>query len=164
MEKEVKTMNCVTATGGTKKQRELVTAIAYYCIDKLMPRHRTLDIEIMLTKTFESGAWGYCYAMDTDREFTVEIDKRIIKFCDESKDFGDGLDAFIETVCHEMVHVMQTAKGLLVDRVYPKKLGYRQLWKGVDHTKTSYSKKPWERQAYRMQAGLLKGFKEYYYG
>ena len=162
MTKEVFSMNCVTATGGTKKQRELAEEIAYWCIDVLMPRHRTLDIEIMLTKTFEQGAWGFCYAMDTDREFTVEIDKRILNKLPEKE--GGGLDAFIETICHEMVHVMQTAKGLLVDRVYPKKLGYRQLWKGVDHTKTSYSKKPWEKQAYRMQGKLLKGFKEYYYG
>lgn len=157
-------MNCVTATGGTKRQRELAEAIGYWCIEKLLPRHRTLDIEIVLTKTFEQGAWGFCYAMETDRDFTVEIDKRIEKYCNETKGMGNGLDAFIETICHEMVHVMQTAKGLLQDRVYPKKLGYRQLWKGVDHTKTSYSKKPWERQAYRMQGKLLKGFKEYYYG
>ena len=144
-------MNLVSAMGATKKQRELAVDIAYFCIDELLPRHRTLEIEIQLSKCADDGATGFCYAMETERDFTVEIDKRI---------YNVDLDEFIVTICHEMVHVMQTAKGLLLDRVYPKKLGYRKLWKGKDYSKTPYSKQPWERQAYRMQGKLAKKYKE----
>jgi hypothetical protein len=144
-------MNLVSAVGGTKKQRELAEDVAYFCIEELLPRHRTLDIELCLNKCGDMGASGFCYAVETERDFTVEVDKRIYKV---------DLDEFIVTLCHEMVHVMQTAKGMLTDRIYPRKLGYRRLWKGKDHTKTSYSKQPWERQAYRMQNKLAKKYKE----
>ena len=149
--------NYVSATGGTKRQRRLAQDVAYWCIKELMPRHRTLDIEIILTKCFEDGAAGFCYALETEREFEVCIDKRL---------YPADKNEFILTICHEVVHVMQTAKGLLVDRVYPKKLGYRRFWKCpktgklINHTKTPYSKQPWERQAYRMQEELFKKFPE----
>ena len=57
-----------------------------------------------------------------------------------------------------MVHVIQWVKGLLKDRVYPKKLGYRQLWKNKDYTNASYSKRPWEKQAHGMERKLFKKF------
>ena len=152
-------MNYVNAVGGTKAQRELAEKIAYFCIGEMMPRLRTLEIEIQLTKCLDEGAYGFCYAMETERDFTIEVDKRIDRF-KNGKDKKCGRDIFIETVCHEMVHVMQTAKGLMVDRVRPARLGYRKLWKGKDYSKTPYSKQPWERQAYRMQGPLLKKFKE----
>jgi len=152
-------MNYINVVGGTKTDRALAKKVALFCIKELMPRFSTLDIEIMFTKCLDDGAYGFCYGMDTDREFTIEIDKRITKF-KNGKVKKSGRDIFIETLCHEFVHVMQTAKGLMVDRVYPKKLGYRRLWKGVDHTKTTYSKQPWERQAYRMQGKLVTDFKK----
>ena len=101
------------------------------------------------------GAFGFCYALDTNREYQIEIDKRLYK---------NMRKAFIQTLCHEMVHCWQQAKNQLVDRVYPKKLGYRRLWKNQrtgeyqDHSKTAYSKQPWELQAYRMEKKLYEGF------
>ena len=156
-------MNLVTVRGGRKPQRALVEKVAYFCIGELMPRHRTLDIDILLTKTFEEGAWAFVYAGETDRDFYMEVDKRIEYFKNGKKKMC-GRDLLIETVCHEMVHVMQTATGRMIDRLYPKKEGYRKLWKDrrtghyVDHSKTPYSRLPWERQAYRMQKELLKKF------
>ena len=156
-------MNLVNVRGGSKSLRTLTEKVAYWCIGELMPRHRTLDIDILLTKTFEDGAWAFVYAGETDRDFYMEVDKRIGLFKNGKKK-KCGRELHIETVCHEMVHVMQTATGLMVDRVYPKKEGYRKLWKDrrtgryVDHSKTPYSRLPWERQAYRMQKELLKKF------
>ena len=156
----------IRAVGGTNRQRALAEKVGYWCVREMLPRHRTLDVEIQLNKCLEEGAYGFCYAMDTDREFTIEVDKRIDKF-KNGKTRKNGRDIFIETVCHEFVHVMQTAKGIMIDRVYPKKLGYRKLWKSartgkyVDHTNTPYSKLPWETQAYKMQDKLLKNFKKF---
>jgi len=164
-------MNLVTVRGGSKAMRGLTEDVAYWCIGELMPRYRTLDIEIELSTCCDDGGWGFCYALETVRDFHIEIDKRIqLFFHDESakenpenskieNDYA-GRYAFIQTVCHEMVHVWQNATGVMVDRVYPKKLGYRKLWKGKDYSTTSYSKQPWERQAYRMQDGLAEKFLE----
>ena len=155
-------MNYVNVVGGTKAQRKLAEDVAWYCIYELgLGRYRTLEIEIMLNKCLDEGAYGFCYEGENDRDFTIEVDKRIPKMHYKILKGLTGREAFIETICHEMVHVMQTAKGLMVDRVRPKRLGYRKLWKGKDYTDTPYSKQPWERQAYRMQGKLLKGFLEH---
>ena len=66
----------VEVTGGLKEDRELADEIVWWCMDMLMPRHRTLNIDVMLTKTFEDGAQGFCYQGDDDRDFTIEIDHR----------------------------------------------------------------------------------------
>jgi hypothetical protein len=156
-------MNLVTVRGGSKAMRGLTEKVAYWCIGELMPRYRTLDIDILLTKTFEEGAWAWVHGGETDREFFMEIDKRIGLFKNGKKK-KCGRELIIETICHEMVHVMQTATGRMIDRVYPKKEGYRKLWKNlrtgryVDYSKTPYSKLPWERQAYRMQRELTKKY------
>ena len=58
-------MNYVNAVGGTKAQRKLAEDVAYFCIGEMMPRLRTLEIEIQLTKCLDDGAYGFCYAMET---------------------------------------------------------------------------------------------------
>ncbi len=147
--------NVVDVRGGTKLRRKLAAEVIHYCIRELMPRLRTLDIDVVLNKCMDEGAFGSCYAIDTNREFHIEIDKRLYEISQHE---------FIETICHEMVHVWQQAKNLMIDRIRPKKLGYRRLWKNQrtgkyqDHSKTVYSKQPWEIQAYRMQGKLVKGF------
>ena len=158
-------MNTVTSSGGTKSQRELATAVVEFCISELMPRHRTLDIEIELKPTiFETDAAALCYPNTENsrpRDFVVEVDSRIWKPLSKKWARKDARDDFIAGVCHEMVHVWQWVKGDLKD-VYDRKLGnhgYRQMWKGKDYTDTPYSKLPWERQAYRMQETLLNKFK-----
>ena len=151
-------MNYIKAVGGNRALRELSERVAEYCIGELgLSRYRTLEIEIHLNRCLDDGAYGFCYEGENDRDFTIEVDKRIPKMPAKLLKGQNGRDAFIETLCHEMVHVMQTAKGTLKDRF---RGGYKKFWKGVDHTGTPYSKQPWERQAYRMQGKLLKGFKE----
>ena len=152
----------MTVIGGTKKQRQLTENVVWYCISELMPRHSTLEIEVQLTKCLDEGAYGFCMQMNSDREFTIEVDKRMHKFKNGNLNLS-GLKRFIQTICHEMVHVYQTATGRMVDRVYPVKLGSRKLCKTkdgsyVDYTDTSWSKQPWERQAVRMEGKLAKGF------
>ena len=156
--------NSLAVVGGTQRQRDLANQVARFCIDELMPRIRTLDIKINLTKIFETGSFAECTPWDDGygptRAFEINIDHRIYKPFSKDPAFPveDGYQMFVETVCHEMVHVMQWVKGLLTDRVYPKKLGYRQLWKNKLYKGVSYSKLPWERQAHRMEKKLFKKF------
>ena len=132
-------MNLITVEGSNKKRRLLAEEVVSFCIQKLIPRIRTLDVEVSLTNIDDAD--GYCHSMNK-REFELEIDKKLKE------------NDFISTVAHEMVHVWQYATGQLSQR------GCKEFWRGRDYTKTSYSKQPWERQAMRMEKQLLKEFKK----
>ena len=130
-------MNIVEVTGGKAKERELVEATVNWCIKKMMPRMRTLDIEVTLRNI--DSAYGYCLEGSTNREFELDIRK------------GLSLFDLVSTVCHEMVHVKQYARG---------ELGHRsdgsQKWKAKPNLprETHYMATPWEKEAYEKEAGL----------
>jgi len=146
----------VEVTGGVKKDRELAEEIVWFCLDKMLPRHRALNVTVLLTKTYEEGAKGFCYQEDDDRDFVIEVDHRLSRIVPKEE--------FIECVMHEMVHVWQNATGRMKDKF---RGGYKQLWKCKDgkyrnYGKTAYEKQPWEVEAYKMQGPLTKAFmKEY---
>jgi hypothetical protein len=77
------------------------------------------------------------------REFIIRMNKNMDR------------ELMIETLAHEMVHVKQDVRGEKQERY---KGGYKLLWKGKDHTKTPYSKQPWEREAYRLEKKLVKEY------
>ena len=148
----------VEVTGGVKKDRELAEEIVWFCLEKMLPRHRTLNITVLLTKTYEEGAKGFCYQEADDRDFVIEIDHRLTKI--------EGVEEFIDTVCHEMIHVKQHATRKLIDRF---RGGYKKLWKCRDgkyrnYLKTAYDKQPWEIEAHRDSGKYMKEFKKEYYG
>ena len=148
----------VEVTGGLKRDRELAEEIVWWCMDMLLPRHRVLDIDVKFTKTFEEGAQGFCYQEDDDRDFVIEVDHRLTK--------AEGVEEFIDTVCHEMIHVKQHATKRLIDRV---RGGYKKLWKCRDgkyrnYLKTAYERQPWEIEAHRDSGKYMKAFKKEYYG
>jgi len=139
-------MNLVGAYSGTEEQRTLAEEIVNFCIDRLMPRMRTLDICIQLSDDMEN-ADGYCLSVD-NREFVIEIDSRLK---------GDD---FITAITHEMVHVKQHARNELKDC---KAIALKK-WKGEDHialytTVEEYMNLPWEEEAYRLQEVLLNEYK-----
>ena len=148
----------IEATGGLKKDRELAEDVMWFCMDILMPRMRTLCIDLEFTKTLEDGAMGFTHMGDDDKDMIIQIDHRLSRI--------EGRDKLIETVAHEMVHVWQMATGRLKDKF---RGGYKQLWKCKDgkyrnYKNTAYEKQPWETEAYRMQGPLTKLFmKEYGY-
>ena len=148
----------IEVTGGLKRDRMLAEEIVWFCLEKMLPRHRALNITVKLTKTYEDGAKGFCYQEDDDRDFIVEIDHRLSR--------AEGIDEFIDTVCHEMIHVKQHAKKELIDRI---RGGYRKLWKCRDgkyrnYMKTVYEKQPWEVEAHRDSAKYMRAFKKEFYG
>ena len=85
----------------------------------------------------------------------IQIDSRL------SRDAGR--DKFIETVCHEMVHVWQMATNRTKETYHD---GHKQLWKCKDgkyrnYGKTAYERQPWETEAYAMEGPLAELFKKY---
>ena len=126
-------MNYIEVIGGTKKQRTLAEDVAFWCIEKMMPRMKTLEIEIQLSK-LEEGRYGFCMEQDRNREFHLEISKD----CDR--------DEFITSICHEMVHVKQYARNEFSIR--------------EDSGGKNYWELPYEIEAYELQETLLKEYKD----
>lgn len=137
----------LTVKGGSKLQRELARTIAQFMHAKYFSRYRNLLIDFHIKKNLlkESGADGLCFAVNTHRprEYEIEIHSEL------------SFEDYIKTIIHELIHVKQYLKGELVDRSRGRA---KTLWLGKDHTKTSYSKQPWEREAYRLQEKLYKEF------
>jgi hypothetical protein len=134
-------------SGGHKSQRKLVSDVADFMYEKYLKRYTSLFVSIAITKNLvrDEDMDGSCLALDFSRprEFEILVDSKLPTKC------------FIKTVIHEFIHVKQYATGELTER-------YRGLakrtWKNTDHTRTPYSKQPWEREAYRLQESLYKEF------
>ena len=137
-------MNEILVSGGKVKEREIVEAAVHWCVKKMMPRLRTLDIEVNIKKLDE--AMGYCMEGETNRVFNLEIKK------------GMSLYDLVSTVCHEMVHGKQYAKGELR---YRHKDGAQQWKAKIVSDKVEYMDLPWEKEAFKLERGLaLQCFEE----
>lgn len=125
-------MNTVSAWGSNEEVCRLAENVVNFCIDELMPRMRTLDICIQVEE--DCDVFGYCLAVDK-REFVIEIKEDLKAY------------EFIETLCHEMVHVSQYAKGRLAlnGKVEYKTLEeYENIW--------------YEKEAYELEKVLATKF------
>jgi hypothetical protein len=136
--------NAVAVYGSTKEKREIVEKAVAWCIRELMPRMQTLEVFVHL-KDLKGKAYGYCMEQDTNREFEIEVDKKL------------SLYDLVSTVCHEMVHVKQYARRELRQDKHGN-----TLWKksGSFNT-TAYEDCPWEKEAFRLEGELaLRCFQE----
>ena len=111
-------------------------------------------VECELTK-IEDGVLGYAWSVEDNKDCMIQIDSRL------SRDVSR--DKFIETVCHEMVHVWQIATNRTKETYCD---GHKQLWKCKDgkyrnYGKTAYERQPWETEAYAMEGPLAELFKKY---
>src|SRR6056300_742322 len=94
-------MNLVCAWGENEETCRLAENVVNYCIGKLMPRMKTLDVCIQIES--DCDALGYCLAV-TPREFVIEVKEDIDTY------------TLIETLAHECVHIKQYArKELAID-------------------------------------------------
>ena len=135
----VPTMNVCHVYGGTKKQKKLVEDTISWCFKRLTPRHRTICINVEIQKDFEFH--GECSVASGRNEFDMVLRQTL------------NQEDFLTTIFHEMVHIMQYAKGMMKDR---NSDGSKVYWRGYEYTNYPYCRQPWERQAYRMQEILLK--------
>ena len=134
-------MNYVAAWGSTRAKRELAESVARFCIRELMPRMRTLEVGILLSRDM-AGADGFCLNRNR-REFELEIDSRL------------GYEDFVSCICHEMTHVKQHARGELKDKTLSLKEWKGAEWITLYSTVDEYMALPWEAEAYEQQEILL---------
>jgi hypothetical protein len=139
-------MNYINVIGSTKKKRALAESAVTFCISELMPRMRTLDVELTFKNIKTERIVGWCYEGDGNRDFYIDVEKTL----DDEE--------MVETVCHEMVHVWQGATRKMKDMTFGRKM---YMGKVYDDT-TAYEDEPWEIEAYKMQDELLEKFKEEY--
>jgi hypothetical protein len=128
-------MNYINVIGSTKKKRALAESAVTFCISELMPRMRTLDVELTFKNIKTERIVGWCYEGDGNRDFYIDVEKTL----DDEE--------MVETVCHEMVHVWQGATRKMKDMTHGRKM---YMGKVYDDT-TAYEDEPWEIEAYEMQ-------------
>jgi len=129
-------MNYVSVKGGNKFQREVVEKTVCFMMKELLPRFRTLEIEVNLKK-MNDDAVGYCWMGDTNREFEIECSRDVT------------LKELVTTVVHEMIHVKQYARKEMNDNLVE---GGCAVWRGKKVSpNTTYYKLPWEKEAYKLQ-------------
>ena len=137
----------ITVRGGNKKMKQDAQRCAEFAAVKLMgPRlARNCDITIKLKQKNMGDDYGTCIWEDDNnrpREFTIEVYSNMRK------------RRIMETICHEMVHVKQFARGEMKDMMQgPSKT----RWKGkdVDRKDTHYYDLPWEIEAHGRELGLF---------
>jgi hypothetical protein len=132
--------------GGNAKQRKLVEKAIKFCIDLMLPTIRSLHINVELKKqdgvSLLPGDYGSVVNVSGYNSFHMELWKK------------QNINQLLETTMHEMIHVKQSIKKEWT--TYYSKC----YWKGIDHTDTSYSQQPWEKQAFRLAGSLVKKFKK----
>jgi hypothetical protein len=138
----------ITITGANVSQRKYILSAIEYCVNKLMPRMTNIDIYVKLKDIKDGEAMGYCLAdpegdaerNDRPRVFELEIHKKL------------PLRKLLETICHEMVHVKQYARGELYEGSRVSKHRWQGKWIQED---PDYWDQPWEIEAMGREAGLF---------
>ena len=114
-------------------------------IGQLLPRFRTLNITVNLV-TIKSDAIGFCMMQETNRDFEIELDKKL------------GIKEMVQALCHEMVHVKQYARNEMNDGIVKGRARWKTKYIKMD---TNYWDLPWEKEAYRMEKKLADAIWEF---
>jgi len=131
----------ISLRGGTKTQRDLTEDAARYIIKQLLPRKRSLFLDIHIHNILKEDAVGYCMKVDRN-EFELELHNR------------GSMYEYISTLAHELVHLKQYCNRELIFK------HMKQYWMGVDMTDVPYEKQPWEKEARKLQDKLAKDYIE----
>ena len=133
--------------GGSKSQKRYAKDIIEFCAGKLMSKRLAdnLTIKLNFVKMYEKHRQiGNCIWEDDPyrpREFLIEIDPTV------------RLRRVLESICHEMVHVKQFAKGEMRDLAGAERVS----WNGqrYDISADEYFDRPWEIEAHGRELGLF---------
>tara|TARA_A100000164_G_C21743311_1_gene693393 strand:+ start:464 stop:943 length:480 start_codon:yes stop_codon:yes gene_type:complete len=139
----------INVTGGSARQRMYVESIAAFTLNHLMPRMKSIILNIQIKSFGKDETLGYCLPdddadQDRPREFTIEINRT------------SRLRRMLETVAHEIVHAKQFARGEL----YWSCVKGQNRWQGkwLSNSKKAvkdYWDNPWEIEAHGRECGLF---------
>ena len=138
----------ISVRGGSKSQKKYTKDIIRFCADKLISKRlsNNLTIRVQFVKGLlsEYNQAGNCVWEDDNvrpREFLLEIDPNLT------------LRRVLQSVCHEMVHVKQFAKGEMRDLAGAERVSYNG--KRYNLVKEDYFDRPWEIEAHGRELGLF---------
>ena len=100
-----------------------------------------VDIDINLLHHLDQQMAGYCWG---DSEL-IHID-----LARHSYDTTFTRDDILLHLTHELIHAKQYFKKELSP--------VKHTWKGKDHSKTSYARQPWEKEAYKLECKIYNMF------
>ena len=131
----------IDTRGGRKRERELIDDLAHFCVKKLMPRKKNLEVNISIKRNMIENEGMFAGVVDTDdtNTFDMELDSSM------------SLRKKLLSVAHEMVHVKQFTRGELK---HTDNLAVSS-WKGKKYHESKYWECPWEIEAYGRELGLF---------
>ena len=137
----------ITVIGGSSTQKKYIKSMAEYCCDMLMPRMKSLDIEIHVKDFKKDDNYGYAWPVEDSlnpRSFELEINK------------DKRLRRVLETVAHEMVHVKQFARNELYEPSAKQGSRWNGKWFSPrQKCVKDYWDQPWEIEAHGRECGLF---------
>ena len=111
-----------------KKKQDLICDVIAFGSDELFPH--TGDVYINITAINKQGVCGDCMYED-DNEFTIRLNRSL------------SLSDMIITLLHELVHVSQYLKNMVMDTESP----YEERWQEIEaHTLEKQLKEKWDGQ------------------
>lgn len=112
----------------SKEKEDLITKVIGFGSNKLFPNEDEVFINIQAIR--KQGVCGDCMYED-DGEFTIRLNNTL------------SISDMITTVLHELVHVSQFLKGLVMDH----KSKYEERWQEVEaHAKEKQLRELWDGQ------------------
>lgn len=148
----MKTLNIINANKIQKRAiKEIAPWVLEHLVGKRIKNNIELTIKFKTPKYMENleGATTWEDDNHKPREFLIELDKTM------------PLETLIVTVCHELVHIKQMAKGEMKDLFRGE---YDIMWRGVKmntkNNKMNYWDLPWEIEAFGRERGLYIMWKE----
>ena len=120
----------VEINNANNTEKLLITDALWFAKEKLLPKHKNLDIEINLKKKLDVD--GNVIDGDYNRHFIMEVRK-----CQDRDDL-------LTTIFHEFTHIAQYVKG---NDIF-----------ALDNCEVDYLDRWFEKEAFEMQERLLTEF------
>lgn len=134
----------LTVRGGKKHQRQLARLIARKVIPNLVGTrlYQKISLDIVIRKDLQKREqmYGSCDWLDHNERpkfYEIELDDQM------------SFKNTAITICHELIHLKQFAKGQLKDYGHSEKARWMQTI--VNHERVKYHNLPWEKEAYALQ-------------
>lgn len=133
----------------TKKEtRYLVNFLAEILVGERLSKN--LFVEVTYTE-LPRNTLGFCCPLDEEYKLPREFEIQVDPILNRKKQ--------IETIAHEMVHVMQFARGHF--KILDNTDEYKWMGKRVIYSRKEYCKMPWEEEAHLSEKYLYKMYKRH---
>ena len=135
----------VGITGQIARKNDIIGYIGdvIYHLHPNLKRNVELELSIV-TDQYAEGTYTYATCSGSKQQIDITLNR----VDENSKKFTH--DQMMLNLAHELVHAKQFIKGELSPKLHS--------WKKKNHSKTPYSRQPWEREAYKLEEQIFNMF------